>query len=153
MTVDSHFSGPWFSPNFGGSPDAKWDIGLTPNVPLNLNLDTGSGSCDLDLSGLRVSNLYLDSGSGSIAFVLPSGSTFEALIDSGSGSVKISIPDDAGVRVELDSGSGSFRPGGRFVFVEGERGDDGVWETKNFSTAEYTITLEIDQGSGSITLD
>ncbi len=153
VTVDSHYSGPWFSPDFAGTPDAKWDIGLTPNVPLALNLDTGSGSCDLDLSGLRVSDLYLDSGSGSITLALPSGSTFNALIDSGSGSVKILIPDDVGVRVELDSGSGSFRPGGRFILVEGERDDDGVWETENFSTAEYTITLEIDQGSGSITLD
>ena len=153
VMVDSHYNGTWFSPSFGSSPDGKWDIGLSPNIPLDLNLDAGSGSCNFDLSGLELSDLYLDSGSGSVTLALPSGSSFDAFIDSGSGSVKISIPDDVGVRVEIDSGSGSFRPNGRFVFVSGERDDDGVWETENFSTAEYTITLEIDQGSGSITLD
>lgn len=150
VTVDSHFSGPWFSPNFIGGPDAAWEIGLTPDVPLELNLDAGSGSCDFDLSGLQISSLFLDSGSGSIELSLPSESTFEAIIDGGSGSMKILIPDSVGVRVEIESGSGSFQPSERFVFVEGDRDDDGVWETKNFSTAEYTITLEIDQGSGSI---
>lgn len=150
VNVDSRFSGPWFLPNFGSTPDAKWDIGLSQRVPLNLNLDSDSGRCNFDLSDLKISALYLDSGSGSIDLTLPSESTFHAFIDSGSGSIEIFVPDDVGVRVELESGSGSFRPGARFLLVQGDLNDDGVWETENFSSVENTITLEIDQGSGSI---
>ncbi|MEA2008001.1 MAG: DUF5668 domain-containing protein, partial [Chloroflexota bacterium] len=123
VTVDSRFSGTWFSSSFVNAPDAKWDIGLTPNVPLALNLDAGSGSCDFALSDLQLSNLFLDSGSGSIELSLPSESTFQAIIDSGSGSVTIHIPDSVGVRVEIDSGSGSFNPSERFTLVAGERND------------------------------
>jgi hypothetical protein len=122
-------------------------------VVLDLALDAGSGLCDLDLTGLRVSDLTLDAGSGSIELALPSGSTFEARIDGGSGPMAISVPESTGARVVLDSGSGAFHPGERFRLVEGERDDDGVWETEDFHTAEHAIKLKIDQGSGPVSIN
>ena len=151
VVLDSHFSGPQFWPSsFGNWEDYRWDVELSPNVSLDLTLDVGSGSCDLDLSDLQISDLFLDVGSGSVDLALPADSTFEARIDGGSGSLGIALPESVGARVVLDSGSGSFHPGGRFRLVEGERNDDGVWETDDFDSAEYTIDLSIDQGSGSI---
>jgi hypothetical protein len=125
-------------------------VRLSPNVPLDLTLDAGSGRCDFDLTSLQVSDLFLDSGSGPIDLALPSGSTFEARIDGGSGSLNITLPESTGAQVVLDSGSGSFHPDERFRLVEGERNRDGVWETDNYRTAEHAISIEIDQGSGSI---
>jgi DUF4097 and DUF4098 domain-containing protein YvlB len=116
-------------------------------------LDTGSGHCDFDLTGLQIDTLDLNSGSGAVELTLPSASTFRARVDSGSGSVSIVVPEGVGARVELDSGSGSFHPDGRFRLVEGERDGDGVWETGDFDSAEHTITLEIDQGSGSLRIE
>jgi len=155
VELDSYFSSPglWFGPfDLGGREEGRWDVRLSPNVPLDLTLDAGSGSCDFDLSGLQVNDLFLDVGSGSIDLALPDGSAFEARIDGGSGSLTITLPESVGTRVALDSGSGSFRPDERFQLVEGERDDDGVWETDNFRTAEYTIELRIDQGSGSVSI-
>jgi hypothetical protein len=125
-------------------------VRLSPNVPLDLTLDAGSGRCDFDLTSLQVSDLFLDSGSGPIDLALPSGSTFEARIDGGSGSLNITLPESTGAQVVLDSGSGSFHPDERFRLVKGERNRDGVWETDNYRTAEHAISIEIDQGSGSI---
>jgi hypothetical protein len=151
VELDSRFSGPWFGPfEFGDPAKKRWDVRLSPNVPLDLALDAGSGRCDFDLTGLQVSDLFLDVGSGSIDLALPSGSTFDARIDGGSGSLSITLPESVGAQVVLDSGSGSFRPDERFRLVEGERNRDGVWETNNFRTAEHTILMEIDQGSGSV---
>ncbi len=153
VELDSHFSGPWFgSFDFGRRAGERWDVGLSPDVLFDLTLDAGSGSCDFDLTGLQVSDLFLDVGSGSVDLALPTGSTFEARFDGGSGSLDIILPESVGARVVLDSGSGSFRPDERFRLVEGERDDDGVWETGNFDTAEQTIVLRIDQGSGSINI-
>ena len=153
VELDSHFSGPWFgSFDLGGRAERRWDVRLSPDVVLDLTLDAGSGSCDFDLTGLQVSNLFLDVGSGSIDLALPAGSTFEARIDGGSGSLAIILPESVGARVVLDSGSGSFRPDERFRLVEGGRDDDGTWETDNFRTAEQTVVLRIDQGSGSISI-
>ena len=133
-------------------PNASWDIGLSPGLPLYLTLDSGSGSCQFDLTELQIANLVVDSGSGSIALQLPGGLSFPAVIDSGSGSVRIDIPADTGVRVTLDSGSGAFRPGEQLLLISGERRGDGTWETENYLEAEHQIELKIDQGSGSVTI-
>jgi len=145
--------GSWFGVwSFGDQSDKRWDVGLSPDVPLDLTLDVGSGPCDFDLAGLQVSALVLNVGSGPIDLVLPSVSTFEAQIDSGSGPLTIVLPGSVGARVELDSGSGPFSPDERFELVRGKSHGDGTWETDNYRAAEHTITLEIDQGSGPISI-
>jgi hypothetical protein len=149
VLLDSHFSGPWVW-SFGGREDYRWDVQLSPRASLDLSLDTGSGSCDLDLSDLQVSDLFLDVGSGSVDLALPDDSSFEARIEGGSGSIVITLPQGVGARVVVESDSGSFHADGRFRLVEGERHDDGVWETDDFDTAEHTVVLILDQGSGSV---
>lgn len=155
VRLDSYFAGPWWgwSPDFGAAPDAAWDVKLSPKVPLDLNLDTGSGHCDFDLSGLQINNLVVDSGSGAVDLTLPADSSFKGTIDAGSGRVAITLPTGVGARVVLDSGSGAFRPDERFEMVSGERGDDSVWETENYDTAKVTIELKIDQGSGALVIE
>ncbi len=132
----------------GGS--GSTDINLPDGAGGRAASDSGNGSFDFDLSDLQVSELYLDAGSGSGDLMLPPDSTFEAYIEGGSGSIDITLPDGVGARVEIDSGSGSFNPDSRFRLVDGERGDDGVWETDDYDSAEYVVELSIDQGSGSV---
>jgi len=149
VTLDSRWTGSWsVAPS---PPSSNWEIALTPEIPLEISLDSGSGSCDFDLSELTVSDLFLDSGSGSIDLILPENQSFDFRLDSGSGSLRIDLPEDTGARVVLDSGSGSFNPGGEFNLVSGERRGDGIWKSENYDQAEQTIEMTIDQGSGSIT--
>jgi hypothetical protein len=152
VNLDTRVINNWGFTPFQGGTRAKWEIGLSPDIPLDLTLDTGSGSCDFDLSGLMLSELYIDSGSGSIKLALPEKQSFHFELDSGSGSVEIDLPEDTGVRVEINSGSGSFNPGNGYSLVSGEKRDDGVWESQNYGSAKYTIDLNISQGSGSIIL-
>jgi hypothetical protein len=153
VNLDSHSSGIWFAPDFADQRGGRWDVKLSPNVPLELTLDAGSGRCDLDLTELQINELFLDMGSGAVDLRLPADSSFEARIDGGSGRLGITLPESVGMRVELNSGSGAFRPGERFQLVEGRQGDDGVWETEGFQSAEHRIVLQLDQGSGSISLE
>jgi len=150
VKLDTKSSWVGFSPPTSPRPTARWEVGLSPNLPLYLTLDSGSGSCDFDLTGLQIANLVVDSGSGAVSLLLPDGLSFPAIIDSGSGRVKIALPEDVGVRLTLDSGSGSFRPGERLELVSGERRGDGIWETENYPSAGHKIELKIDQGSGSV---
>jgi len=152
IRLDTRLIENWVIVPFQTKPDAKWDISLTREIPLDLTLDTGSGSCDFDLSDLILEEFFLDSGSGSISLSLPEGQSYPVKIDSGSGSVRITVPNDAGIRVRVDSGSGSFSPGSSFKLVSGERNGDGTWENNKYDTAAYTIEMIIDQGSGSITI-
>ncbi|MGC9397188.1 MAG: LiaI-LiaF-like domain-containing protein [Anaerolineae bacterium] len=150
VVLDSYLQNiPYSRLDFDDS-DTEWNVKLHPGVTYDLWMDTSSGSCNFDLSQLRVGYLNLDSGSGSIEMKLPTASSFSGDLNTGSGSVVLVLPDGVGMRVTLISGSGSFQSGKRFDLVSGERGDDGVWETENYARADYKIDLTIDQGSGSI---
>ncbi len=149
VELDSYSGAGWGGPLIG-TTDHRWDVRLNPDVDLELMLDTGSGPCEFDLSGLKVSSVSLDAGSGSVTLILPSGRDLSVLVEGGSGPLKIILPEDVGARVALESGSGPFIPDARFQLVNGERDDDGVWETANFATARYKVDMIIDQGSGPI---
>ncbi len=110
-----------------------WEIGLSPEVPLDLAVDVGSGSADLDLFDLILSELQVDGGSGSTDLAIPSSSSrYPVKVDGGSGSFDIQIEDGAELQANFDVGSGSFD------IVVGS----GV-----------EMTLVIDGGSGSVFID
>jgi hypothetical protein len=160
-------------PNITVGP-RHWDIGLTPELPIDLTIDSSSGSGNFDLSDLMLSGLLVDSGSGSIRVDLPpaqdnytariessSGSVrldvpcsnIELRLDSGSGSVQIDVPQNCPLRVEVvRGGSGSVRMPGHVEQVRGDR-DEGVWETSDYSGAvERLLIVMEDQGSGSFSV-
>jgi len=151
ISLDTRTDGLWFYPSLP-QPRSSWKLYLTPEIPLDLTLDSSSGSCSFDLSELQLEALLLDSGSGAVDLSLPGAQSFPVTIDSGSGRLQIDLPADSGVQVRLDSGSGSFNPSSRFQLVSGERREDSVWETDNFNSADHRIMITLDQGSGSVTI-
>jgi hypothetical protein len=149
ITLDRRGSpGDFFAFNWG---DMDWSLSLHPSVVYDLTLDAGSGAHDFNLRELQLSNLNLDGGSGSVHLALPPGN-YPGFFDGGSGSITISLPEGSAVRIDLEGGSGSFNPDASLELVSGDRDGDGTWETAGFGQAGQRITLEIDQGSGSINI-
>jgi hypothetical protein len=163
--------------SFDFNPEARWRIGLSPQVPLELLVDSGSGSVNMDLKGLMLNNLSLnsgsgsvnlhlpqgsqaysvsiDSGSGSVEVDLPAGTSLTVMVNSGSGSVNITLPAASELRVELrNGGSGSFNFPNRALRTSGNSDEDeGVWQTAGYETAKYQVEIIIvDQGSGSVNI-
>ena len=113
--------------------DARWEIGLSPDVPIDLTIDVGSGSATIDLIFLEISELEIDGGSGSTDLTLPeSSSLYSANIDGGSGSFDIEFESGAEVRAVMSVDSGSFD------IVIGSSAD---------------LDMRIDGESGSISID
>jgi hypothetical protein len=113
--------------------DAEWDIGLSPDVPLDLTIDAGSGSATLNLTDLELSNFEIDGGSGSIDLFLPATtSLYDIKIDGGSGSFYVELENRSDIQAQIDAGSGSFE------LVIGTGSD---------------FEARIDGGSGSIDID
>ena len=111
--------------------DMRWEIGLTPSIPLDLSLDVGSGSAEADISDLQLNDLFIDSGSGSVRATLPAGDyPFE--LDSGSGSVNLTFTSGLDSNMRIETGSGSVR----IIF-----GD------------QSNLSIEVDSGSGSVTFE
>lgn len=139
---------PW---QFGGGPQ-RWDVRLSPHIPLALVVDASSGPCTLDLRDLWVEQLTLDASSGRIDLLLPAQHSIEATIEGSSGMLEIRLPPGVGARVELEAGSGGFFPSERFRLVAGEMDGDGIWETADYATAAVRARLMIDQSSGMIVI-
>ncbi|HVN54582.1 MAG TPA: DUF4097 family beta strand repeat-containing protein [Anaerolineaceae bacterium] len=161
---------------FGVFENLYWKVGLSPAVPLTLNLNSGSGSVDGDLKSLKLVKLSLDTGSGSMNLTLPesvqaytvdaatgSGSIDLALpastplalrLDTGSGSVNVRLAPGTEARIEVQhSGSGSVNLPSGWTQVSRGQGDEGVWETQGYAQSTHRVLIQIaDLGSGSITV-
>lgn len=161
---------------FSTTSNRHTDVSLTSAIPLDLSIHTGSGSSQLDLRDLNLSNLQLQSGSGSmqitlpaskvtspaslhsgsgaIDLTLPAGSSLDLNIDSGSGSVQIQLPANTGVHINLaHKGSGSVNFPSGLMQLSGARGDEGTWETPGYASAANKINLTIHSGSGSVNIN
>lgn len=165
MSVNS--SGNWMSSATRPSFD-PWQLYVEDELPLDLRIDAGSGAVDLDLTGVNLENFDLDAGSGRVSaefpaptfdanidlgsgastFTIPSGGNGVLEIDAGSGAVALSIAPGVQARIVLDDGSGRFNIDDRFQTV----GDSDVWQTTGYEQAEERLLIEIDQGSGSVSV-
>ena len=168
-------SSSWLTWDFSTAA-TKWDIQLAEKIPTEMIFNGGSGSIDIDLSGIELTSLRSDMGSGSSKFLLPvTKEPYDIEVDSGSGSVRVEIPTGASLTFSLSSGSGSVNvslPANTALQVEvfdegsgslhlpsglervsssGSDGSLGVWQTAGFDSAKTKIYIKIvDQGSGSI---
>lgn len=105
ITVRATSTGSWFAAPFGSH---RWDLGLTPSVPLALAIDGGSGPATLELADLRISELQLDGGSGGVSLTLPGDAGgYRASLRGGSGPTRVDVGRGASLDLTLDMGSGS----------------------------------------------
>ncbi len=162
--------------NFGwvGGMENTWDIGLTPKIPLQLKINTGTGRTDADLSSIQLESLNFENGTGSAQIQLPQNqasfpfslsvgtgsvtvnvpqnTAFNLTADGGTGSLRIHLPQGAGVQVNVTSGGlgGINLPG--FTKVSGGSGKEGVYENSAFSSAKQPIIIRANLGTGSLTV-
>lgn len=118
---------------FEDDEELRWDIGLSPQVPLDLDVDGGSGSAELDLQGLQLTRLVLDVGSGTVDGRLPdTDGSYDARVDGGSGTCRLDVAGGADVGLEIDVGSGSI----------------------DLTTgADVDLSVRVEGGSGTLTID
>jgi len=161
----------WFD-----TEDLKWDIGLSPDVPLSLNIDGSIGQSILDLRGLLIEEVNLKGGVGETTLILPAmNKPYDVKIDGGVGKFVVSIEEDtavnltiegdigdftidlpstAAVRVDAEVDIGDLHIDSRFDRISGGDSDflseSGIWETPGFSTAETKIIIIFNGGIGSL---
>lgn len=131
LSHERFIAGPWGF--FAGLGEERGRIGLSPETPIDLEVNVGSGSVELNLAELQLTSLDVEGGSGSLDVSLPeTGQRLAARMNTGSGSVDLLIPGGAQLDLNLESGSGSI--------------DIEIAE-------EASLTLELDTGSGSVRVD
>ncbi len=134
-------------PNFMGELDSSWQLGLSKNLPLELQIKTGVGISNLDLTELKVVNLTVQSGVGSMTVHLPMAGRITARIEGGVGEIKVFVPRGMAARIRASSGIGA-------ISVLGDYQRDGdVYTSSNYGTASNRLELEVKGGIGAISIE
>ncbi len=134
----------WHIPH---SVSTEWDIALSRDATLDIDINIGAASADLDLRHLRVANLTIDGGAADIEITLPEAASHtHADIDIGAANLVVIIPDGVAARIRTDAPVSSLSIDGRRFPKE----DDNVHISPDYRTAENTIDITIDAGVSNI---
>lgn len=136
-----------FGPFVGLWDDQRgWDLGLNPDVPLQLEISLAVGRSDIDLTGLMVSDLEVSMGVGQTTVTLPDEGHFQAEIEGAIGQTVVVIPAGLAARIRVDTGlAGRQLPDGY------QRRDD-VYTSPGYESADNRVDLEVSQAIGNITI-
>lgn len=153
-----------------------WDIELSPDVPLSLNVDAGVGPSTIDLTGLLLTDLSIDAGVGTLDVTLPNqaarldvdldggvgqsrielpeNADMSLHIDGGVGLIEVLVPANSAIRIDVDGGVGSVKIPDTLERKE-KRGfgdNGGIWKSSGFELAERRIEIHFKGGVGQFIL-
>lgn len=127
-----------------GSNRGRWDLTLSGRVPIDLDVDTGVGQADLDLSETQLSRLAISTGVGALTVTLPPVGGYDAAIDTGVGAATIRIPEGVAVRLVVSRGLGAISVPGEF-----SRSED-VYTSVGYAGSANRVDIRIDNGVGAV---
>jgi hypothetical protein len=149
----------------------EWDLMLSDDVPMNLDVELGAGGSRIDIGSLDLEDLDVTTGAGEVEVYLtgrPSvkrlsvetgagdvtvdltgrwSSDLEADIMGGVGRLRLLLPVDVGVRVEAGKGLGKITARGGFT----KEGD--VFTNEAYRDSEVTLDIDCGTGIGAIILE
>ena len=144
----------------------SWDLNLTKEIPLDLDISLGVGESDVDLSELEITNLDLSIGVGQTKVELAAGE-YQADVDGGVGQTIVTLPDEGQIKLNVDGGVGEiviYIPEGMEAKIYVDRGiaglstpsgyiqDEDSYTSPNYDDADDYIILNLDQGIGNISI-
>ncbi len=125
-----------------------WRLGINPNIPLEMHIESGLSDSQIDLSILKVHSLEVETGLGSTTITMPANAGFtDAKIKTGLGEAKIGIPDGVAARIRIDGGLGDSDIN-EFRFPKNGK----YYQSTNYDTAPNKIDLKIEYGLGSVSV-
>ena len=121
----------------------QWDLGLTRQIPIELESSMGVGSIGLTLDEIILDELNVGQAVGEIEVILPDGD-YRAEIGQAVGQVIVEIPESVPCRLEISRAiSGLSLPS------DFEKHNDYYYSPGARSTDKY-IRIQINQAVGSI---
>lgn len=136
----------WANPWSWSSGGFDWNMGLSSEVSLELEMETGAGTIDADLSGLRVAELQLKTGASSSKLVLPANAGYTKVeVEGGAASVSLRVPPGVAARIISQGGASSTNvDSNRFP-----RTGDG-YQSADYETATNKVDIQSRMGAGSV---
>jgi hypothetical protein len=125
----------------------EWDLRFNSQVPMNLRLNMGAGTSDLQLADLSLTGLDVTLGAG-ISTVDLSGdwvNDLEVNFDTGAAEITVKLPKKVGVRVEVEAGP-------TLVNARGLTKNGNAYTNAAYGVSDVTLQINIQAGIGAINL-
>lgn len=121
------------------------DVKITNKIPVELIINSGASSLNLDTSEIALDGLEINAGASSINLKIGKIMNNSALnIKSGASSINIDLPSNIGFEIVAKSGLSS-KEINNFNQI-----DNNTFKNKNFDTSQIRAKLNIDAGASSI---
>ena len=126
----------------------EWGLRLYDKVPMDLSVDVGGGTSDLQLTGLSLTGLNVSLGAGKSTVDLSGEWTrdLDVSIDTGAADINVRLPRDVGVRVEVERGAS-------IVEASGLTQDGNVYTNAAYGASAVTLQVNMEAGIGRINLE
>lgn len=125
-----------------------WNVRLNPDVPLQLECETGASRSTLDLYGLKVTELKLETNASTTDVVLPANAGFtQVSIEAGAARVDVRVPGGVAARIRTSAGLAS-------IAVDTARfpGGDKLYQSPDYATAANKVDIEVETGLGTVAI-
>jgi hypothetical protein len=142
-TERRNFIDPYFF-GIGRQPARTWDLALTQNIPISLDIRTGVGEARIDLERVMATAVEVRTGVGKTDLTLPAMGNAKVTLSGGVGETVIHIPKGVAARIRTKTGIGSVQVHGNYTRINNE------YISPDFDTAENRVELEVKGGIGSI---
>jgi hypothetical protein len=124
-----------------------WNLRLSKEVPLLLDLEMGANQSTLDLRDLRLSSLKLKTGASSTDLTLPAAGIVTAEIQIGAAELKVRVPQGMAARIRSQSGLAEIN----VDTTRFPRGN-GLYESPDFGSSANRVDLTIEAGVGKVSV-
>lgn len=87
-----------------------WDVNLSPDLPLDLKINSGMTRNQFDLRQLQLRSLKLNTGTGKTELFLPTmGESYPCIVNSGAGELEIHTDPGAALNLKVSMGTGRLQ--------------------------------------------
>lgn len=123
---------------------ARWDLELTPSIPLDLKIDIAVGEMLLEFAGLELDSLDANQGVGRMVIGLPDHISQKVIIKQGVGVIEVEVPEDTRIAVDAQNGLTRVKFPGNFEL------DNGYYTTPGTTRTNAELLIVVEQGVGLV---
>jgi hypothetical protein len=123
-----------------------WELSLSPEVPIDLNVDFGVGEAEADLTGLDISALHVHLAIGTGVVTLPEDGSFSGSVDGAIGQLVIVIPEGMAAQIAFDTGLAVRQVPDSYDCI------DDVCTSPGYAGADDKVDLAVHMAIGSVVI-
>ncbi len=126
----------------------RFELKLTPNVPIDLQIESGVTEMVLNLEALRVPSLSVETGASQARITLPARGQTDVQIEGGAARIDVTVPPSTAARIVVEGGPNRVE----IDETRFPKQANGEYRSANYETATDRATIRIEVGASRLSV-